>query len=51
MTNQQQIEFILERIRKMREKNQPDMMELWRRQREEWHRHIFGERKWDGWSL
>lgn len=40
MTNHQQIEFILEQIRKMREKNQPDMMELWRRQREEWHRHI-----------
>lgn len=51
MTNQQQIEFILEQNRKMREKNQPDMMELWRRQREEWHRHIFDERKWDGWSL
>ncbi|EJE5156115.1 hypothetical protein ACP9J5_003828 [Escherichia coli] len=51
MTNQQQIEFILEQIRKMREKNQPDMMELWRQQREEWHRHIFGERKRDGWSL
>lgn len=51
MTNQQQIEFILEKIRKMREKNQPDMMELWRRQQEECRKQIFGERKRDGWSL
>ncbi|EFN2531631.1 hypothetical protein [Escherichia coli] len=51
MTNQQQIEFILEQIRKMREKNQPDMMEIWRRQQEEYRKHIFGERKQDGWSL
>lgn len=51
MTNQQQIEFILEQIRKMREKNQPDMMEIWRHQQEEYRKHIFGERKWDGWSL
>ncbi|EHL3675487.1 hypothetical protein AAB123_005027 [Escherichia coli] len=51
MTNQQQIEFILEQIRKMREKNQPDMMELWRRQQEEYRKQIFGERKRDGWSL
>ncbi|WP_244575603.1 hypothetical protein [Escherichia coli] len=40
MTNQQQIEFILEQIRKMREKNQPDMMEIWRRQQEEYRKHI-----------
>ena len=51
MTNQQQIEFILEQIRKMREKNQPDMMERWRRQQEEYRKHIFRERKQDGWSL
>ncbi|EKF0954471.1 hypothetical protein ACVWTM_004423 [Escherichia coli] len=51
MTNQQQIELILEQIRKMREKNQPDMMELWSRQQEEYRKHIFGERKQDGWSL
>lgn len=51
MTNQQQIEFILEQIRKMREKNQPDMMEIWRRQQEEYRKHIFGERKQDDWSL
>lgn len=41
MTNQQQIEFIIEQIRKMREKNQPDMMEIWRRQQEEYRKHIF----------
>ncbi|HBB1366712.1 TPA: hypothetical protein J0500_005056 [Escherichia coli] len=51
MTNQQQIEFILEQIRKMREKNQPDMMEIWSRQQEEYRKHIFGERKQDEWSL
>ncbi|WP_225115565.1 hypothetical protein [Escherichia coli] len=51
MTNQEQIEFILEQIRKMREKNQPDMMEIWRRQQEEFRKQIFGERKRDGWSL
>lgn len=45
------IEFILEQIRKMREKNQPDMMEIWRRQQEEYRKHIFGERKQDDWSL
>ncbi len=44
MTNQEQIEFILEQIRKMREKNQPDMMEIWRRQQEECRKQIFGER-------
>jgi|GEM_PF-2247801 len=51
MTNQQQLEFILEQCRKMREKNQPDMMKLWHRQQEEMRKQIFGERKHDNWSL
>lgn len=51
MTNQQQLEFILEQCRKMREKNQPDLMELWRRQQEEYKRQIHGNKKEDVWSL
>lgn len=51
MTNQQQLEFILEQCRKIREKNQPDLMELWRSQQEAMRKQIFGERKHDNWSL
>lgn len=35
----------------MRQKKQPDLMEVWQKQQDEYRRQIFGERKPDNWSL
>lgn len=51
MSEKEQLDFILEQCRKMRQENQPYLMELWRRQQEEYRKQIFGERKRDDWSL
>lgn len=51
MTEDDQFQFILDQCEKMRKKNQPDLMELWYRQREDYRKQIFGERKDDNWSL
>lgn len=40
MTEKEQIEFILEQCKKMREKNAPSLMELWSKQQEEYRRQL-----------
>lgn len=51
MSEKEQLEFILEQCRKMRQENQPDLMELWQLQQEEYRKQIFGERKHGDWNL